>query len=45
MNTTRAIRFTAPGGPEVMRLETVVLPAPAPGQVQIRHTVIGLNFQ
>ena len=45
MNTTRAIRFTAPGGPEVMRLETIELPEPAPGQVQIRHTVIGLNFQ
>lgn len=45
MSTTRAIRFTAPGGPEVMRLETIELPEPAPGQVQIRHTVIGLNFQ
>ena len=47
MNTqkTRVIRFTAPGGPEVLELETVELPNPGPGEVQIRQTAIGLNFQ
>ena len=41
----RVVRFDAPGGPEVMRLETIDLPAPAAGEVQIRQTAIGLNFQ
>ena len=41
---TRAIRIYEYGGPEVLRWETVELPAPAAGQAQIRHTAIGLNF-
>lgn len=41
---TRAIRLQAPGGPEVMNLETIDLPAPASGEVQIRHTAIGVNY-
>lgn len=39
-----AIRFAATGGPEVMRVETVPLPAPAPGEALVRHTVVGVNF-
>ena len=41
----KAVRFHAPGGPEVLQLEELDLPAPASGEVQIRHTVIGFNFQ
>jgi NADPH2:quinone reductase len=42
---TQAVRFHAPGGPEVLKFEDVDLPAPAAGEVRIRHTAIGLNFQ
>ena len=40
----RAIRFSQTGGPEVLKLETIDLPAPKPGQVRVRHTAIGVNF-
>ncbi len=39
-----AIRFSAPGGPEVMHYEEVTLGAPGPGEVLLRHTAVGLNF-
>lgn len=42
---TQAVRFHAPGGPEVLKFEELDLPAPAAGEVRIRHTAIGLNFQ
>ena len=42
--TTHAIRIHQPGGPEVMVWEAVDVPAPAPGQVTIRHTAVGLNY-
>lgn len=45
MARAKVVRFAAPGGPEVLKLETVELPDPAPGEVQIRQTAIGLNFQ
>lgn len=41
---THAIRVYQPGPPEVMRLESVTVPAPAPHEVVIRHTAIGVNF-
>jgi NADPH2:quinone reductase len=41
----RVVRFAAPGGPEVLRLETVDLSDPGAGEVQLRQTAIGLNFQ
>jgi len=41
---THAIRIHEPGGPEVLRWETIEVPDPGPGQVRIRHTAIGLNF-
>lgn len=44
MNIT-AIRIHAAGGPEVLKLEQLELPPPGPGEVRIRHTAIGLNFQ
>jgi NADPH:quinone reductase len=40
----RAIRIHETGGPEVMRLEDVDVGTPAAGEVQIRHTAIGVNF-
>ena len=39
-----AIRFQQPGGPEVLRWEEVSVPAPAAGEVTIRHLAVGLNF-
>ena len=39
-----AIRIHETGGPEVMRFEAVEVAPPAEGQVQVRHTAIGLNF-
>lgn len=40
----KAIRFEQPGGPEVLKLVDVDLPAPGPGEVRVRHTAIGLNY-
>ncbi len=41
----RVMRFAAPGGPDVLKLETMTLPEPASGEVLVRHTAIGLNYQ
>jgi NADPH2:quinone reductase len=40
----KAIRFAKTGGPEVLQLQDVDLPAPGPGEVRVRHTAIGVNF-
>ncbi len=40
----KAIRFHAPGDADVLRIETVDVPAPGPGQVLLRHRAIGVNF-
>lgn len=40
----KAIRFSKPGGPEVLSLQDIDLPAPVAGQVRVRHTAIGINF-
>lgn len=39
-----AIRIHENGGPEVLRFEEIEVPPPAPDEVQIRHTAIGVNF-
>ncbi len=44
MTESRTVQFDVPGGPEVMKVVTVDVPAPAPGEVQVRHTAIGFNF-
>jgi NADPH2:quinone reductase len=44
MTTARSIQLTEFGAPEVMRLATLDLPAPAPGEVQLRQTAIGFNY-
>ena len=41
----RVVRFAAPGGTDVLKLETMVVPEPASGEVLLRHTAIGLNYQ
>ena len=40
----RAVRIDATGGPEVLQLIDVDLPAPGPGELLLRSTAIGLNF-
>lgn len=44
MTRVNAIVVRDLGGPEVLNLELLELAAPATGEVQIRHTAIGLNF-
>jgi NADPH2:quinone reductase len=44
MPTARVIRIHRTGGPEVMQLEEVQLPAPGPGQVLVRIEASGVNF-
>lgn len=39
----RVVRFHQHGGPEVLRIETVDVPPPAKGEVQIRVKALGLN--
>ncbi|WP_374282396.1 NAD(P)H-quinone oxidoreductase [Novosphingobium sp.] len=39
----QAAGFDAPGGPEVLRTETLPVPAPGPGQVLVRVAYAGVN--
>ncbi|MCA1388947.1 zinc-dependent alcohol dehydrogenase family protein [Bradyrhizobium sp. IC3123] len=39
----RAVRFHRHGGPDVLRIETIDVPPPATGEVQIRVKALGLN--
>jgi NADPH:quinone reductase len=41
---SRAIRFHEIGGPEVLKLETVDVGEPGPGQARVRHTYVAVNF-
>jgi NADPH2:quinone reductase len=40
----KAIRFEQAGGPAVLEVQQVELPEPGPGEVQLRHTAVGVNF-
>jgi NADPH:quinone reductase len=40
----KAIRLHATGGPDALRLESVEVRDPGPGEVRIRHTYIAVNF-
>lgn len=44
MRTARKVSITEFGSADTMKLETIGLPAPAPGEVQLRQTAIGFNF-
>jgi len=41
---TKAIRIETHGGPEVLKLVDIDVPAPGPGQVTVRNHAVGLNF-
>jgi len=40
----KAIRLHTTGGPEVLKLETVEVGEPGPGQARVRHRFIAVNF-
>jgi NADPH2:quinone reductase len=40
----KAIRIHQAGGPEVLRLEDVPAPDPAPGEARVRQTAVGVNY-
>jgi len=40
----KAIVLTEFGGPQALRLSEATIAAPAPGEVLLRHTAIGVNF-
>jgi len=40
----KAFRFFETGGPEVLKLETVDVGEPGPGQARVRHTYVAVNF-
>jgi NADPH2:quinone reductase len=40
----KAIRVHQYGGPEVLSYEDVEVPAPGPGEVQVRHNAVGVNY-
>jgi NADPH2:quinone reductase len=40
----QAIRFHQTGGPDVLKLETVDVGEPGPGQARVRHTYVAVNF-
>lgn len=40
----KAMRIYEAGGPEVLRWEEVAVATPAPGEVYLRHTAVGLNY-
>ncbi|WP_399920719.1 zinc-dependent alcohol dehydrogenase family protein [Streptomyces kanamyceticus] len=42
-SSTKAVLFHELGGPDVLRVEEVTLPAPGPGEVLFRVEAIGLN--
>jgi NADPH2:quinone reductase len=41
----RVVRFAAPGGPEVLKIETVEIADPGAGEILVRNKAIGVNYQ
>jgi NADPH2:quinone reductase len=44
LTSSRAIRIDQHGGPEQLRLVSVDVGEPGPGEIRIRHHAVGLNF-
>ena len=42
---TRTVRIHAQGGPDVLKIETIDVAPPGAGEVLVRNTAIGLNYQ
>ena len=42
--TSRAVRIDQNGGPEQLKLVSVQVGVPGPGEIRIRHHAVGLNF-
>jgi NADPH2:quinone reductase len=42
--TSRAVQITQHGGPEQLKIATVTVGDPGPGEIRIRHKAVGLNF-
>lgn len=40
----KAIRFSQPGGPDVMEYVDVDVGQPGPGEIRVRHHAVGLNY-
>jgi NADPH:quinone reductase len=40
----KAIRFHEAGGPEVLKIESVEVGEPGPGEARVRHTHVAVNF-
>lgn len=40
----KAVRFYETGGPEVLKLESVEVGDPGPGQARVRHAYVAVNF-
>lgn len=40
----RVVRFSAPGGPQVLTVETAELGTPGPGEALVRQRAIGVNY-
>jgi len=40
----RAIRFHETGGPDVLRLQSVLVGEPGPGEARVRHRYVAVNF-
>ncbi len=41
----KSVRIHSQGGPEVLKIETIEVNPPGAGEVLVRNTVIGLNYQ
>jgi NADPH2:quinone reductase len=43
-STSRAVQIDQHGGPEQLKIATVTVGDPGPGEIRIRHKAVGLNF-
>ena len=41
---SRAVQISQPGGPEQLKIADITVGEPGPGEIRIRHQVVGLNF-